>query len=337
LPHGISALFGPSGSGKSTCLALIAGLLKPAAGAIRLGEAVLVDRTNRQWRPPHRRRVGLVCQDHLLFPHLTVRANLAYGMTRATIKGIGEPEVVEVLELGDLLDRYPAQLSGGEQRRVALGRTLLAQPQLLMMDEPLAALDEPLRNRILKYLQTIHAHWKMPILLVSHDQVSVRRLAAHVVIIEEGRVVDQGPVTQTLDRATLQTLSNPPGPINLLRIERVRQVQDHGEGFVGDQPFYVPGRSPTETVFIRCLPSDVALSLHDVQGISMRNHLRGCVRDIVRVSDASAGESVYVAVDVGQILWVHVTTSACREMALTVGSPVVCLIKAAATERVDCH
>lgn len=334
LEDGISALFGPSGSGKSTCLGLIAGLLKPQAGAIRMGDAVLADRATGDYIPPHRRRIGMVFQDHLLFPHKTVSANLRYGISRSAKRTIRFDEVVEVLELSGLLDRYPAQLSGGQQRRAALGRALLTQPRLLLMDEPLTGLEEALRDRILEHLQRVHEHWQMPMLLVSHDQVAVRRLAGHVVVLEQGRVVDQGPVNQTLDRATLQTLSNHPGPTNLLRIEQVQSAGDHSEGRIGGQRFYLRGRAASPTVYVRCSPSDVALVLQDVPVISMRNHLRGVVCDIVSVASENAGERVYVAVDVGQVLWVQVTPSACREMDLKPGTAVVCLIKATATDLV---
>lgn len=334
LPGGISALFGPSGGGKSTCLSLIAGLLKPQSGAIRMGDTVLVDTAARRFIPPHRRQIGMVFQDHLLFPHKTVAGNLRYGMTRSASGTIQFDEVVEVLELADLLNRYPAQLSGGQQRRVALGRALLTQPRLLLMDEPLTGLDEALRDRILDHLQRVHEHWHIPMLLVSHDQVAVRRLAQHVVVLEAGRVIEQGPTRQTLDRATLTTMSTHPGPMNLLRIEQVRHAGDHCEGIIGNQRFFLPGRSAGDTVYVRCSPSDIALVLEDVPRISMRNHLRGVVRDLVRITDNSAGDRIYVAVDIGQILWAQLTPSACREMSLTPGQHVICLIKATATEEV---
>ncbi len=333
LPDGVSALFGPSGSGKSTCLALVAGLLRPRHGSIQIQGQTVVDRATRQWTPPHRRRLGVVFQDHLLFPHRTVLANLRYGMAAATSRAIALDDVVQVLELRDLLDRYPAQLSGGQQRRVALGRALLAQPRLLVMDEPLTGLDEALRDRILDHLQHVHEHWRLPMLLVSHDQLAVRRLARHVVVLEAGRVVDHGPVHPTLDRATLTTMVSHPGPINLLRIDQVRQVGDHSEGRLGDQPFFLPRPTGDDTAYVRCLPRDVALTLDDTPRISMRNHLRGIVRDIVHVTDPAAGHRIYVAVDAGQTLWAHLTPAACRDLNLHPGQPVTCLLKASATEQ----
>lgn len=335
LPGGISALFGPSGGGKSTCLALIAGLLKPAAGAIHLRDTVLCDRAARRWVAPHRRGLGLVFQDHLLFPHRTVRANLRYGVCRGPAPAPRMDQIVELLELDQLLDRYPDRLSGGQQRRVALARALLTQPRLLMMDEPLTGLDDALRDRILDHLQQVHEQWRLPMLLVSHDQTAVRRLARHAVVIEAGRVVDQGPTGPTLDRATLRTMTSHPGPINLLRVEQARQTGDHGEGRVGDQMIFLTGPVTGATMYVRCLPREVALVLEDVPRISMRNHLRGIVRDVVSVRDAIRGERVYVALDVGQTLWVELTPAACREMDLRPGRPAIGLIKATALEPVS--
>lgn len=332
LPPGISVLFGPSGSGKSTCLSLIAGLLRPDAGAIRLHDTTLVDRALGRWVPPHRRRLGMVFQDHLLFPHLTIRGNLRYGMTsRHRHPTSSVEQVVEMLDLGGLLDRYPGQLSGGEQRRVALGRAMLSEPRLLLMDEPLTGLDEAMRDRILHHLHQVHERLGVPMLLVSHDQVVVRRMAGHVVVLEEGRVVDQGPAHETLDRATTRTMASHPGPINLLRIEDVRQSGDHHEGVMAGQPFHLAGpiAPDSTTVYVRCLPRDVALLIGEVPRISMRNHLVGTIRDLIHIP---GDHRALVAVDVGQLIWVEVTDSACRELSLATGVRVTCLIKALATD-----
>jgi len=170
LGAGISAILGPSGSGKSTLLALIAGLLKPARGKILLDGQCLVDTQRRHWLAPHQRHIGLVFQDRQLLPHLKVRANLRYGyqQLQSAERRFELGEVVELLELGDLLERKPRQLSGGEQQRVALGRALLYAPRLLLLDEPLAALDERLKQQILSYLKRIHNEFKIPMVYVTH-------------------------------------------------------------------------------------------------------------------------------------------------------------------------
>lgn len=179
---GVTALVGPSGSGKTTALMLIAGLLRPERGRIAFKGVPWVDSNSRTWLRPEQRRIGAVFQDSLLFPHKSVRANLEYGLKRRSDKSaIGFDHVVDVLELADLLERSPHSLSGGQGRRVAIGRALLSGPQLLLLDEPWVGLDEELRERVIGYCQRCIAEWQIPTILVSHERELVTRLADHVV------------------------------------------------------------------------------------------------------------------------------------------------------------
>lgn len=191
----VTALCGPSGSGKTSVLNIVAGLLHPQQGLVRLGTAVLFDSARRIDLRPEQRRTGYVFQDSLLLPHLDVRGNLEYGLRRRRAAGqvVSCDRVIEVLELGSFLERLPRTLSGGERQRVALGRAVLSQPQLLLLDEPWSALDDAAKQRVLDYLERALAEWAIPTLLVSHDQPSVRRLAQWVVLLEQGRVVGSGP------------------------------------------------------------------------------------------------------------------------------------------------
>lgn len=200
IEHQVTSLFGPSGSGKTTVLALIAGALRPQSARIELGERTLVDTARHVCLAAERRRVGLVFQDHLLFPHLNVEKNLRYGERRrgAGARKIDFAQVVEVLELGELLARMPRNLSGGQRQRVALGRSLLASPELLLLDEPLAALDAPLKDRILTYLERVVAQWKLPTLYVSHAASEVERLADWVIVLRQGRVAATGTPGEVL-------------------------------------------------------------------------------------------------------------------------------------------
>jgi len=181
---------------------LIAGLYAPDSGLIRLGERTLVDTAAGHCTPIERRRVGLVFQDQLLFPHLSVRDNLRYGERRRppAAEAIEFGRVVEVLELNELLGRYPRNLSGGERQRVALGRSLLAGPELLLLDEPLAALDDALKDRILTYLERVVGEWRIPAVYVSHGAAEVTRLADWVVVLDQGRVAASGPPRTVLSR-----------------------------------------------------------------------------------------------------------------------------------------
>jgi molybdate transport system ATP-binding protein len=196
----VTALFGPSGAGKTSILSMIAGLRRPQAGTIRLGPRVLFDAATRVNLAPEERRVGYVFQDHLLFPHLTVRRNLLYGWRRRPpdARKVAVERAVAVLELQGLLDRLPHTLSGGQRQRVAFGRALLGGPELLLLDEPLAALDEALKQRVLDYVEQVVAEWQIPTVYVTHDAVAVRRLARHVLMVEEGRVRAAGPPAEVL-------------------------------------------------------------------------------------------------------------------------------------------
>jgi len=194
----VTALVGPSGSGKTSILYIIAGLLTPHAGRVSLGERTLLDTHRGVNLKPEQRRVGLVFQDHLLFPHLSVRQNLLYGHRRRSqsdrpeVGNIEPDRVIQVLELAPLIERAPRNLSGGEKQRVALGRALLSSPELLLMDEPLAGLDEALRERVLVYLERVLEEWRVPTIYVSHNPHEVRRLASAVILLEAGRVTSSG-------------------------------------------------------------------------------------------------------------------------------------------------
>jgi len=191
---GATALFGPSGAGKSTIVNLVAGLIAPDRGRIALDDTVLFDAGARIDVPPHRRRIGCVFQEGRLFPHLTVRRNLDYGRWMSGLKrdDAAMAHIVELLDLGRLLDRRPGRLSGGERQRVAIGRALLMRPRLLLLDEPLASLDTARKREILPYLVRLRDDARVPMLYVSHHADEVRHIATEVVRIEDGRIVAQG-------------------------------------------------------------------------------------------------------------------------------------------------
>jgi molybdate transport system ATP-binding protein len=194
MEHGATGLCGASGAGKSTLLALIAGLQKPDSGRIVLDDRVLVDTAKKIFRAPEQRHIGLVFQDAQLFPHLSVASNLLYGFRRLTpaARHFTLHDIVELLEIGHLLARRPRFLSGGEKQRVALGRALLYSPRLLLLDEPLASLDETRKQQILPFLLRIRDDLKMPMLYVSHIQQEVDYLAEVVWRCQEGRLMAPG-------------------------------------------------------------------------------------------------------------------------------------------------
>jgi molybdate transport system ATP-binding protein len=196
----VTALFGDSGAGKTTVVNLIAGLLTPARGRIALDDTVFVDTATDVAIPAHRRGVGYVFQEGRLFPHLSVRGNLTYGVRFARGRpGPTLDEIAKLLGIGALLDRRPGDLSGGEKQRVAIGRALLSAPRLLLMDEPLASLDRRRKEEILPYIERLRDELRLPIVYVSHSADEVARLADDVVVLEGGTVAAHGPAAKVLD------------------------------------------------------------------------------------------------------------------------------------------
>jgi molybdate transport system ATP-binding protein len=209
---GVTALVGPSGSGKTTALSIIAGLRKPASGLVRLGDAVLFDSRSAVDLPPESRRVGYVFQQHLLFPHLTVEQNLLYGWKRrrATARRAHPDDIIRILDVGNLLDRKPATLSGGQRQRIALGRALLCTPDLLLLDEPLASVDDELKQQTLGYIERAMQEWLIPMLYVTHHPAEIRHLCSSVVQLHDGRVVAPIAVDRVPSgRANLGVASEP--------------------------------------------------------------------------------------------------------------------------------
>lgn len=329
-----TTLFGPSGAGKTTILSIIAGFVSPEDGHVRLGDRTLLDASRGVSVSVKNRSIGVVFQDALLFPHLTVEANLRYGgrHRKGQKRSVSFSRVAEVLEIGGLLNRFPRNLSGGEKQRVALGRALLSGPELLLMDEPMASLDAPLKIRILAYLERAVAEWDIPTLYVTHSQAEVRRAADWVVIVEKGRVVASGAPEDALGRPEPLGWGNSTGPVNLVRLDRVELAHGQMHGWVGSQRLSLPPQSPSAAMprFVQFSPADVFLSKNDVAGVSARNHLRGRVCRL-----ASSNQAVFVAIDIGQIIWAEVTPAAVSELDVRPGGEVFCLLKTHGLSLVD--
>ena len=203
--RGVTALYGHSGSGKTTCLRCIAGLERADQGFVQVNDEIWQDSDNRIFVAPHKRALGYVFQEASLFPHLSVLANLAFGLKRIPKpqRRVDMAHATELLGIGHLLDRHPQHLSGGERQRVGIARALLTSPKLLLMDEPLAALDAQRKGEILPYLQRLHDELDIPVLYVSHSQDEVARLADHIVLLSNGKALASGPIGKTLARLDL--------------------------------------------------------------------------------------------------------------------------------------
>ena len=332
---GVTALFGRSGSGKTSVLNAIAGLLRPERGRIALDGEALFDAGARIDLPAHRRRVGYVFQEGRLLPHLSVRQNLLYGRRFAGRSGAGElGRVVELLGLGGLLERRPYDLSGGEKQRVAIGRALLSEPRLLLMDEPLAALDAPRKSEILYYVERLRDELDVPIVYVSHALDEVVRLADTLVVMSEGRVLECGPVGETMARMELRPFL---GRFEGGAVIEARVAEHDLEMGLARLEFpggalYAPDVDALvgERVRVRIRARDVSLALVRPESISMLNVLSGTVTDI----GAPSGASLDVQLDVaGTALIARVTRKSATALGLAPGVPVYALIKSVAIDR----
>ncbi len=317
---GVTALFGPSGSGKSTILGAIAGLERPQQGLIRAGSEVFFDSDKGINLSPHHRNIGYVFQDAALFPHMSVARNLRYGSRNDS----GFERIVALLGLQKLLERRPAKLSGGERQRVAIGRALLSNPRLVLMDEPLAALDTPRKQEILPYIESLNAEFQLPIIYVSHAVDEVARLADEVIVIEAGRIVSQGPPERALSphESRFDRISILQGKAGAYDEVYGLTSLAHAAGAITIAARLEEGRDTK--VVIRA--TDVTLASAAPQHLSMRTALQGHVAAI----EVSSGPVAIVTVALagGQMLAAAATRKAIDDLGLAQGSPVWCLIKA---------
>jgi molybdate transport system ATP-binding protein len=332
---GVTALFGRSGSGKTSVLNAIAGLLHPDRGRIALNGEALFDAAAGVDVAVHRRRIGYVFQEGRLLPHITVRQNLLYGRRFARGPGaVPLDKVIELLGLAQLLERRPHDLSGGEKQRVAIGRALLADPRLLLMDEPLAALDAPRKSEILYYVERLRDELRVPIVYVSHSLDEVVRLADTVVVMSEGRVLDSGPVDETMARMELRPYL---GRFEGGAVIEARVAEQDLEMGLARLDFpggalYAPDVDALvgERVRVRIRARDVSLATVRPESISMLNVLPGTLKAL----GESAGASVDVQIDVaGTILLARVTRKSVAALGLVPGRPVYALVKAVAIDR----
>jgi molybdate transport system ATP-binding protein len=329
---GLTALFGRSGSGKSTLVDIVGGLVKPDRGRVVVDGQVLVDTEHNVFVPKHLRRIGYVFQDSRLFPHFSVRRNLLYGRWFNREAGAAATDlasVVNLLGIGHLLERRPASLSGGEKQRVAIGRALLAHPQVLLMDEPLASLDESRRAEILPYIERLRDEMGVPILYVSHSVAEVARLATTVVILTEGKVTAVGPVADILSQAD----SGDGGSV----LEA--QVARHDEPFqltvltsrAGE--LQVPRLNAPVGAWVRAYirGRDVMLSLRPPEEISALNVLAG--RVVAVVPDGNGGQAEVRLDCNGDALTARLTAKSVQRLGVKPGLLVYAVIKSVSFER----
>ena len=345
---GVTTLFGKSGAGKSTIVAMLAGLIKPDSGHIRIGEQTLFDSAQGIDVPPERRQVGYVFQDARLFPHMSVMGNLRYGLNRLGTSKHAETfkRVVALLGLDHLLDRRPANLSGGEKQRVAIGRALLSNPRILLMDEPLASLDAARKSEILPYIERLSADFEMPVVYVSHAVEEVVRLSDTLVLISNGCVAAQGDVEDIMGRIDLGPLTGryeAGAVLNPTVGEHIAQHRLTKLSLLGHAMFVPMVDLPLgASVRLRVRARDVSLALTRPVGTSILNIVPCTVREI----DPGSGPHVEIALNVSphetalglaratpQTVLARITQKSLTDMQLEPGKPVHALIKAVAIDR----
>lgn len=336
--RGVTALFGPSGSGKTTILRCIAGLLK-VEGSLVVGGSVWQDDTQRIFRKPHTRPIGYVFQEASLFSHLTVRKNLMYPVQRLSAlqknPDLVFDDVVSLLGVGALLDRNPDGLSGGERQRVAIGRALLSQPRVLLMDEPLSALDRGAKEEILPYLEALHESLDIPILYVSHDIGEASRLADRMIVLSKGEVVAEGSIDDVLQRLDLrpETGRFEAGVVLKAKVSSLNADYQTTRLDLDGQTITIPGADlPVgQEIRLRIRARDVSLATEKPVGISIRNILSGTISEIVEETDSAFAETL---IDIGgSRIRARITREALAEMQLQSGMPVYALVKSVSFDR----
>jgi molybdate transport system ATP-binding protein len=329
----LTALFGRSGSGKTSLVNIVGGLVAPRRGRVVVDGQILLDTNRNIFVPVHKRRIGYVFQEARLLPHLSVRQNLLYGRWFAKrVARSGEPSfdsVLDLLGIGHLLERGPAALSGGEKQRVAIGRALLARPRLLLMDEPLASLDEARKAEILPYIERLRDEAGVPIIYVSHAMAEVARLATTLVTLDRGVVTACGPTAQVMSRLGVVGLAGAAEAGSLIEGEIAGHDDAFGLTRLSTQAGMLQiARSRVAIgarLRVRILASDVLISLREPVEVSALNVLPGT---IVEIGPRGEGAAVELRLDCrGETLLARVTAKSAAQLGLQPGSAVFAVIK----------
>jgi len=328
---GVTALFGPSGSGKTTLLRCVAGFERAPGGFLALGDEVWQDQA--RFIPTHRRRVGYVFQDAALFPHLTVQGNLEFGLKRiaAAERRVSLDQAIALLGIGHLLARKPERLSGGERQRVAIARALAVSPRILLLDEPLAALDVARKREILPYLEQLHETLQIPVLYVTHSPDEVARFADHLVVLEQGRVFASGPIAEVMSRLDLPRSEEDDAGVVIEATAAVRDAGWHllqaafpgGSLWAQDNGAPIGGR-----LRLRVQARDVSLALTHCTDVSILNLLPGTVTAIAESGHPAAR---LAQIDIGgTLLLARLTARSVYALDLSPGKKVWAQIKSVA-------
>lgn len=321
----VLGIFGPSGNGKSTLLKVLSGLITPEEGEITVNGKTFFSKQKKINLSPNERKIGYIFQEPLLFPHLNVKSNLLYGYKRTKEKKIHFDEVAELLALKPLLKRMPYFLSGGETQRVLIGRALLTSPDLLILDEPLSALDFQLKDRIFTYLDKIISRYQIPLIYVSHSLNEIMRLTDKVLVLKEGKNIAYGNILEVIDsQLTYNMLKTNPiinhleGEIAQFIPNGMTEVNCYGKTF----KIRLAEKPATNRLLLKISSKEIILSCNKLEGISARNLIQG---KIVRL--APVENNLLCHINIGKEIIVEITHDAKKELNLTEGVEVYCLIK----------
>ena len=339
--RGITAIFGRSGAGKTSLINAISGLKQPDKGLISVSGTTLFDSRNGINLPTHKRNVGYVFQESRLFPHMKVAANLKYGMKDADDK-VHFEQIVSLLSLGSLLDRYPARLSGGEKQRVAIGRALLSKPSILLMDEPLASLDLPRKREVMPFLENLSETVNIPIIYVTHSLNEILRLANHLVIIEQGKVISWGVTEEIWASRAMQPWQSFSEQSSLFEATLAEHNDDYALSRLKlgkSSSLWVQKVSSDigAAVRLQVRANDVSITLVQPQGSSIRNILPVTIKSVETHQQGSNKQSVAVELELepGCDLWATITLWALDELSLEIGQQVYAQIKGVSVAQRD--
>ncbi len=329
LQEPVTGLFGSSGSGKSTLLHIVAGLANPDQGWLKLGDNHLFHSRKRINVSPNKRKIGVVFQDSQLFPHMSIKQNLMYGYKRTEAKQrrFEKKEIIDLLEIGHLLDKRPQQLSGGEKQRVGMGRALLASPRFLLLDEPLASLDQGLKEQILPFLKRVKDELELPMVYISHSMEEILHLTEHLVVINKGRILGNGHFYDVIKADNIQHVASTLGLENILMVNIIEHDTLSGHTLVSlnGHQIILPLTSryaPGETCYISVRSNEIALAKQHIEFISIQNQIKG---KIIAIEQHLS--RITIMVDIGQVVAIDITPKAFAQLDFCQGSEVYCLMK----------
>jgi molybdate transport system ATP-binding protein len=338
LDHLITGVFGISGAGKTTLMHVIAGIESPQAGVVELSGRELINTYKNHNLAIEKRHVGYVFQDGRLFPHLNIRQNLEYGVRyrKGNMAKIKFEALVSLLNIGDILDKKVKSVSGGQRQRVALGRSLMTEPDMLLLDEPFAGLDQPMRLQIIPYLKKIAERFHVPMLVVSHDLPDLLRLTDHLMVVHDGRCLGTGSPFELIGIPDAYNLLNVAGMINCLdlTVQKIDEAADllllscpDCSGIVAECTGMEADLGEAQRVQATLRPEDITLALHRIVDISIQNQIKGRIVELKRID-----RKVYCLINCGFSIMAELTTKSAKTLELKEGAEIWCLFKAAAVK-----